>query len=152
MGIIGMGTIGSRVARVASAFGMHVVYYSTSGTSHCKEYPSLELEELLSISDVVSIHAPLNERTSGLIGAHELSKMKPEAVLLNLGRGGIVEEAALASAVDEGVIAGAALDVFVTEPLPEDSPLLNVKHLSASASRRILHGQAGSRWCVWCPA
>ena len=128
MGIIGMGTIGSRVARVASAFGMHVVYYSTSGTSHCKEYPSLELEELLSISDVVSIHAPLNERTSGLIGERELSKMKPEAVLLNLGRGGIVDEAALASAVDEGVIAGAALDVFVTEPLPEDSPLLNVKH------------------------
>ena len=128
MGIIGMGTIGSRVARVASAFGMHVVYYSTSGTSHCTEYPSLELEELLSISDVVSIHAPLNERTSGLIGERELSKMKPEAVLLNLGRGGIVDEAALASAVDEGVIAGAALDVFVTEPLPEDSPLLNVKH------------------------
>ena len=128
MGIIGMGTIGSRVARVASAFGMHVVYYSTSGTSHCKEYPSLELEELLSISDVVSIHAPLNERTSGLIGERELSKMKPEAVLLNLGRGGIVDEAALASAVDDGVIAGAALDVFVTEPLPEDSPLLNVKH------------------------
>lgn len=128
MGIIGMGTIGSRVARVASAFGMHVVYYSTSGTSHCKEYPSLELEELLSISDVVSIHAPLNERTSGLIGERELSKMKPEAVLLNLGRGGIVDEAALASAVDEGVIAGAALDVFVTEPLPEDSLLLNVKH------------------------
>mgnify|MGYP004551556831 CR=1 FL=1 len=128
LGIIGLGAIGAKVAKIGVAFGMKVIYYSTSGTSHCKEYPSLGLEELLSISDVVSIHAPLNERTSGLIGERELSKMKPEAVLLNLGRGGIVSEAALASAVDEGVIAGAALDVFVTEPLPEDSPLLNVKH------------------------
>jgi len=128
IGIVGMGTIGSRVAHVAEAFGMRVVYYSTSGTSHCKEYPSLCLEELLSISDVVSVHAPLNERTSGLIGAHELSLMQPHSVVLNLGRGGIVDEKALASAVDEGVIAGAALDVFVTEPLPEDSPLLHVKH------------------------
>lgn len=128
IGIIGMGNIGSRVAAVASAFEMKVVYYSTSGTSHCTDYPSLSLPELLKVSDVVSIHAPLNPKTRGLIGAEELKLMKPTAYLLNLGRGGIVDEGALAEAVDEGVIAGAGVDVFTTEPLPSDSPFLKVKH------------------------
>ena len=126
MGIIGLGNIGKKVAKVAQAFGMKVSYYSTSGTSHCTDYPSLQLYELLSGSDVVSIHAPLNERTAGLLGSRELRLMKPEAYLLNMGRGGIVDEGALAAAIDEGVIAGAALDVFVTEPLPADNPLMNV--------------------------
>lgn len=128
MGIIGMGTIGSRVASIATAFGMRVVYFSTSGTSHNNDYPSLRLEELLGCSDVVSIHAPLNSRTQNLIGAPQLALMKRSAVLLNFGRGGIVDEAALARAVDEGIIAGAALDVFAEEPLPADSPLLHLKH------------------------
>lgn len=128
MGIIGMGNIGSRVARVAEAFGMKVCYFSTSGTSHCKEYPSLPLGELLKTSDIVSIHAPYNERTAGLIGAAELNLMKPSSILVNMGRGGIVDEKALAEAVDAGSIAGAALDVFVSEPLPQDSPLLHVSH------------------------
>lgn len=128
IGVIGMGNIGRKVARVAEAFGMRVVYYSTSGTSHCAEYPSLPLKELLEVSDVVSIHAPLNERTRGLIGENELSLMKPSAFLVNAGRGGIVDEAALARAVDEGTIAGAALDVFAIEPLPSDSPLLKASH------------------------
>ena len=127
-GIIGMGNIGSRVAKIAEAFGMKVCYYSTSGTGHCKEYPSLTLEELLSTSDVVSIHAPLNERTSGLIGKDELAMMKPTAILVNMGRGGIVDEQALADAVDNGAISGAALDVFVKEPLPAENPLLHVRH------------------------
>ncbi len=128
MGIIGMGAIGSRVASIAAAFGMRVVYYSTSGTSHNTDYPSLSLEELLRCADAVSIHAPLNSRTQSLIGAPQLAMMKRSAVLLNLGRGGIVDEAALARAVDDGVIAGAALDVFAEEPLPADSPLLRLKH------------------------
>lgn len=128
IGIVGMGNIGQKVARVAEAFGMKVCYYSTSGTSHCKDYPSVTLERLLSESDVVSVHAPLNERTSGLIGKEQLALMKPAAYILNLGRGGIVDESALAEAVDEGLIAGAALDVFASEPLPADNPLLNVAH------------------------
>jgi len=128
MGIVGMGTIGSKVASIATAFGMRVVYYSTSGTSHNHDYPSLPLDEMLSCADVVSIHAPLNDRTRGLIAEEQLRKMKSSAVLLNLGRGGIVDEAALARALDEGVIAGAALDVFETEPLPADSPLLHLSH------------------------
>ena len=128
IGIIGMGNIGSRVAKIAHAFGMEVCYYSTSGTGHCKDYPCLSLEELMKTSDVVSIHAPLNERTAGLIGAAELAMMKSTALLVNMGRGGIVDEAALAAAIDAGTIAGAALDVFVKEPVPADNPLLHVKH------------------------
>ena len=127
IGIIGMGNIGVKVAKVAEAFGMKVVYFSTSGTSHCTDYPSLPLDRLLAESDIVSVHAPLNERTRGLIGAQELSKMKPTAILVNAGRGGIVDEAALAQAIDSETIAGAALDVFATEPLPADSPLLTVQ-------------------------
>lgn len=128
IGIVGMGAIGTKVASVAGAFGMKVIYFSTSGTSHCTDYPSVSLEELLTQSDVISIHAPMNERTRGMIGERELALMKPTAFILNLGRGGIVDEAALADAVDRGVIAGAALDVFCKEPLPSDSPLLHVSH------------------------
>lgn len=128
LGIIGLGAIGKRVAAIAEMFGMKVIYYSTSGTSHCDLYPSVSLDELLAGSDVVSIHAPLNERTRSLIGQAELAKMKKSALLLNLGRGGIVDEAALASAVDNRVIAGAALDVFEKEPLPASSPLLHLRH------------------------
>ena len=126
IGIIGMGNIGRKVAKVAEAFGMKVCYYSTSGTGHCKEYPSLPLEQLMKISDVVSVHAPLNERTDNLIARESLELMKPTAIIVNMGRGGIVNEADLADALNAGVIAGAALDVFVTEPLPADNPLLHV--------------------------
>ena len=128
IGIIGLGNIGSRVAKVAEAFGMKVCYYSTSGTSHCKDYPSLPLDELMATADVVSVHAPLNERTEGLIGERELQLMKRSAIIVNMGRGGIVNESALAKAIDEEFIAGAALDVFVTEPLPQDNPLLHTRH------------------------
>lgn len=134
MGIIGMGNIGSKVALIAKAFGMDVSYYSTSGTSHCDLYPSLSLECLLRESDVISIHAPLNERTKGLLGKAELEMMKPSAYLLNMGRGGIVDESALAEALEAGLIAGAALDVFESEPLPADSPLLT---LSNSGNLRL---------------
>lgn len=126
IGIIGMGTIGQRVAAIASAFGMKVCYYSTSGTAHCTQYPSVSLEELLRTSDVVSIHAPLNARTNGLLTLENLRWMKPEAYLINMGRGGIVVEEDLAQALQEGIIAGAATDVFVQEPLAEDHPFLKI--------------------------
>lgn len=128
MGIIGMGAIGNKVAKIAQAFGMNVVYYSTSGTSHCKEYPSLPLEELMLKADVISVHAPLNEKTKGLIGERELSMMKSDAIIVNMGRGGIIDECALAKAIDNNIIGGAALDVFEREPLPEDNPLLHTSH------------------------
>lgn len=128
IGIIGLGNIGRKVAAISEVFGMQVCYFSTSGTGHCKDYPCLSLEELLAQSDIVSIHAPLNERTNGLIGRAELARMKPSAILVNMGRGAIVDEAALAEAVDAGVIAGAGMDVFVVEPIPEDHPYLKMQH------------------------
>ena len=128
LGIVGMGAIGQKVASIGRAFGMDVIYYSTSGTGHCKEYPSVSLQELLERADVISIHAPYNERTAGLIGYEQLRQMKRSAFLVNTGRGGIATEEALARALDEGLIAGAALDVYVKEPLPADSPLLHLQH------------------------
>lgn len=126
-GIIGLGNIGHEVARVATALGCRVAYTSTSGTMREEPYPALPLDDLLRTCDVVSIHAPLNDRTHGLIGARELKLMKSSALLINVARGGIVDEAALAAALDEGTIAGAALDVFSREPLEKGNPLLAVR-------------------------
>ena len=128
LGIIGLGAIGSKVARIGTAFGMQVVYYSTSGTSHSTEYPSVSLERLMRGSDVISVHAPYNERTAGLVGERELRMMKPKAIIVNMGRGGIVVEDALAKVIDEGVIGGAGLDVYSVEPIPADHPLLHTRH------------------------
>lgn len=128
IGIIGMGNIGKKVAKIAEAFGMNVCYYSTSGTAHCKEYPCLSLEDLLRSSDVVSVHAPLNDRTLNLLGAEQFAMMKPTAYVVNAGRGAIIVEADLAAAVDSGTIAGAGIDVFVQEPIPEDHPYLKMQH------------------------
>ena len=125
-GIIGMGNIGREVARLAEAFGCEVAYYSTSGVSRDEKYNKLELNDLLSSSDIVSIHCPLNERTHNLIDTQELAMMKKSAILINVARGGIVNEVALAEALDNGNLRGAALDVFTSEPLRE-SPLYNLR-------------------------
>ena len=125
-GIVGMGNIGREVARLASAFGCEVRYYSTSGVKREEQYPAMELDELLKWSDIVSVHSPLNERTRGLIGRNELQMMKPSTMIINVARGGIIDEAALAEALDNEWIAAAALDVFSVEPLRE-SPLYNIK-------------------------
>ena len=125
-GIVGLGTIGHEVARLAEAFGCEVRYTSTSGVAREEPYPALSLAELLSWADVVSIHCPLNARTRNLIGAPELEIMKRSAILINVARGGIVDEAALATALDRGSIAGAALDVFTQEPLAADNPLTHI--------------------------
>ena len=127
-GIIGLGDIGSRVAQIAEAFGADVTYHSTSGKNLDQPYRHMELNELLKTSDVVSIHAPLNENTDGLIGMDELKLMKRSAYLLNTGRGGIVIEQDLAKALDEELIAGAGLDVFEEEPMNPDNPLLSVQN------------------------
>lgn len=126
-GIIGLGEIGRGVARVAEAFGCTIIYYSTSGKNNNSTYTRVSLDELLAQSDIVSIHAPLNEQTKNLICTEELHKMKKTAVIMNLGRGTIINESDLADALEQDVIAGAALDVLSQEPMAADNPLLRIK-------------------------
>jgi len=126
-GIIGMGNIGQRVARIAEAFGARVIYYSTSGRNTGQPYTCVTLDELLETSHIVSIHAPLSDKTKNLIGTEQLKKMKKDAILINAGRGGIVDEASLKEALDNGEISGAGIDVFEKEPIDPDSPLLKIK-------------------------
>lgn len=126
-GIIGLGNIGRRVADVAKAFGCRVIYYSTSGRNSQPGYQRVSLDELLTQSDIVSIHAPLDENTLGLMNKEAFAKMKPSAILLNVGRGPIINEADLADALENGVIAAAGLDVLSVEPMQPDNPLRRIK-------------------------
>ena len=126
LGVAGLGKLGARVARVGLAFEMDVIAWSRNLTEErCREVgvARVSKEELLSRSDVLTIHLVLSDRTRGLFGASELAMMKPTAVLINTSRGPIVEEAALVEALERGTIAGAGLDVYDTEPLPPDHPL-----------------------------
>ena len=127
-GIIGLGNIGKKVAKIAEAFGAKVVYYSTTGSNSNNEFSRVSFDELLSKSDIISIHAPLSKNTLGLINYEALCKMKSSAILVNMGRGPIVVEEDLARAIDEDKIRGAALDVFEVEPIKIDSALLTMKN------------------------
>lgn len=129
-GIIGLGEIGRGVAEVAKQFGCNVIYYSTSGKNENKAYEQVDLDTLLRESDVISIHAPLNKATKDLIGEEELRKMKKSAILLNLGRGPIIDEYALTKALREDWIAGAGLDVLNVEPMEPNNPLYEIKDSS----------------------
>ncbi len=126
-GIIGMGNIGRKVAAIASAFGCQIIYYSTSGKNSEQIYTQVELNKLLQTSDIISIHAPLNSNTDNLISYDELSIMKSSSILLNLGRGRIVNEKDLTKALTENIIAGAGLDVLEFEPINSDNPLLSIQ-------------------------
>lgn len=127
-GIIGLGAIGIKVAKIANSFGAEVVYYSASGNNNNPNYKIVDLEELLESCDIISIHAALNDSTTGLMNYENLNKMKKTAVLINMGRGPIVIEADLARIIDEEGIQGAALDVFSQEPINIANPLLAVKN------------------------
>ena len=111
-GIIGLGNIGRRVAGIAKSFGCRVIYYSTSGKNHNKEYEEVDFDTLLAESDILSVHAPLDENTQNLMDKDAFEKMKNTAIFLNLGRGPIVVEADLADALEQGRIAAAGLDVL----------------------------------------
>ncbi|SCZ78966.1 D-2-hydroxyacid dehydrogenase [Pseudobutyrivibrio xylanivorans] len=126
-GIIGLGAIGSRVAEIAKLFGANVIYYSTSGRNHSDIYKEVDFDTLLSTSDVVSIHAPLDENTMHLIDKAALSKMKKNAILINVGRGPIIVEKDLAEALECGQIAAAGLDVLDVEPMSPENPLVRIK-------------------------
>lgn len=126
-GIIGLGNIGRRVADIAKAFGCRVIYYSTSGRNLQPGYERVSFDELLEQSDIVSIHAPLDENTLGLMNKEAFAKMKKSAILLNVGRGPIINEADLAEALNNKTIASAGLDVLSVEPMQEDNPLRGIK-------------------------
>jgi phosphoglycerate dehydrogenase-like enzyme len=160
LGILGLGRIGGRVARIGAAFGMDVVAWSTNLTAEAAQDAGvryLPREEFFATADVLSIHLKLSERSHGLVGAAELSTMKPTALLVNTSRGPIVDEAALVDALRSGSIAGAALDVFDTEPLPVDHPLrtmpnvLATPHIGYVADRpyRIFHRDAVDAIAEW---
>lgn len=127
LGIIGLGNIGSRVAQIASVFGMQVMYFPTSGKPHSDLYPDCDLDTLLGECDIITIHAPLNDKTKDLIRYEQLCKMKKEGFIINMGRGGIINEEALIKALNNNKIAGAAVDVFSKEPYPMSHPYFNLK-------------------------
>lgn len=126
-GIIGLGTIGRRVADIAKAFGARVIYYSASGSPAQEGYEQVDFETLLTTSDIVSVHAPLNEYTKDLMDREAFAKMKKAAIFLNLGRGPIVVEQDLYEALETGEIAAAGLDVLCEEPMSETNPLAKIK-------------------------
>ncbi len=154
LGLLGLGKIGARVAQVGLAFGMDVVAWSRNLTKERADEAGVQLaaskEELLASSDFVSVHLALGERTRGLIGAAELALMRPTAYLVNTSRAAIVDTAALLTALRDGEIAGAAIDVFDVEPLPADDPvrtaprLLATPHLGyvSRANYETYYGQA----------
>lgn len=126
-GIIGLGDIGRGVAKVASSFGADICYFSTSGKNSTNDFQRVELDELLRNCDIISIHAPLNEKTINLLGYEQLLMCKDKAVILNLGRGGIINEEAIKRIIDEREIYF-GLDVLKQEPMQKNHPLLNVKN------------------------
>lgn len=126
-GIIGLGTIGRRVADIAKAFGARVIYYSASGSPAQEGYEQVDFETLLTTSDIVSVHAPLNEYTKDLMNREAFAKMKKTSIFLNLGRGPIVVEQDLYEALETGEIAAAGLDVLCEEPMSETNPLAKIK-------------------------
>ena len=122
-GIVGMGNIGRRVARIAESFGCKVIFYSITGKSSVTEYEQVDFETLLKESDYLSLHCPLSDLSRNLINAEALSKMKKSAILVNVARGPVVNNADLAKALENGTIAGAGLDVLEKEPITLDNPL-----------------------------
>jgi D-3-phosphoglycerate dehydrogenase len=132
LGLIGAGRIGGEVARLSRAFGMGVIAYDpylTEERALDLGVPLVSLDEVLDNGDFISVHVPLTDETRGICGPNELKRVKSTAFVVNASRGGVVDEEALASALHSGDIAGAALDVYENEPLPEDSPLRGAPNL-----------------------
>lgn len=157
MGIVGMGRIGRKVADIAKAFGMNVIASGRPGSAGSDGrnggVPRVELKELLRQADVVSLHCPLTPQTERLIRRETIARMKPGALLVNTARGKLIDEADLAAALNEGRIAGAALDVLSTEPPAPDNPLLSARrcvvtpHIawaSFEARSRLLNAAIGN--------
>lgn len=150
-GIVGLGNIGKEVAKLARVFGCEVCYYSTSGNNNNNTYTQLSFKELLTTCDIISVHAPLNEKTDNLINKEALSLTKQDAIIVNVARGGIINEEALVEAINNKKVY-AAVDVLTSEPMSQNSPYLNIKekerillspHLawaSVEARKRLIQG------------
>lgn len=160
LGVLGLGRIGSRVARVGTAFGMDVIAWSTNLTPEAAEKAGatyVSRDELFSRADVLTIHLVLSERSRGLVGAAEMGLMKPTALLVNTSRGPIIDESALVDVLQAGRLAGAGLDVFDIEPLPNAHPLRSLDtvvatpHIGYVAERvyRTFYGEAASKIAAW---
>lgn len=155
VGVIGLGDIGKSFAKIASSFESEVVYYSTSGKNNNSEYKQVSLEELLSTCDIISINSPLNDKTKNLINYDNLKLLKEKTILLNLARGGIINEEALAKILDEKEIY-AGIDVATVEPIKVNNPLRAIKHkerliltphigwASIEARKRLIKGVASN--------
>ncbi len=126
-GIAGMGNIGRRVAKIAETMGCRVIFHSITGRSSCTEYPQVDKETLLTESDFLSLHCPLSDLSRNFIDAEALKKMKKSAILINVARGGVVDNTALYEALEAGEIAAAGLDVVEKEPLEQRNPLSRLK-------------------------
>lgn len=134
--VVGLGTIGREVARLAKAFGMHVIAVNRTGSADVADVdevrPPRFLGDLLPVAHAVVATLPLTEETRGMIGADAIGRMRRGAIVVNVGRGGVIDEKALISALQDGSLGGAALDVFATEPLPPDSPLWRLPNVLIS--------------------
>ena len=148
LGIVGCGRIGQAVAKRAAGFDLRVLGYDRVTCKEKTNIEFVELDELLTHSDFVSIHAALTPESRGLIGAAQLRRMKPTAYLINTARGPLIDEAALAQALRESWIAGAALDVFSTEPLPADNPLRTAPNLVLAPHQASFAREVGERVCL----
>ncbi len=125
-GIIGMGNIGKKVAKIAQAFGCRVIFYSASGNSTCTDYERVSFDTLLRESDFLSLHCPLSDKARNLIDLNALKKMKKSAILINVARGPVVKDEDLYTALTQEYIAGAGLDVTGTEPMKDSNPLSKI--------------------------
>ena len=160
LGLLGFGRIGSKLCQICrQTFGMQVLAYDPFLSIEKKNELSpavkfVELAELLSNADFISIHVPLTDQTRNLVDGPEISLMKSDAILINASRGGVVNEAALCDALQNDRIAGAGLDVFSQEPVPEDHPLLKMEnviltpHSAALTSECVIRMATEAAWCV----
>lgn len=128
IGIIGLGNIGKEVAKIATAFGCKVIYYSTSGKNTDTTYESVSLEKLLKSSDIISVHCALNDQTNNLLNKKNLTLLKAGAILLNLGRGGLVNEKDISDMINDDHDIYFATDVATVEPIQKSSPLLHINN------------------------
>ena len=147
-GVIGFGVLGRATAALAQGLGMNLLIAERRGRT--PRPGRLNFSEVVSTADVLSIHCPLTEETSGLIDREVLRTMKPDAVLINTARGAIIREQDLADCLREGIIAGAGLDVFETEPLPESSPLWNLPNVIITPHDGGNHNNRYASWVETC--